>query len=365
VSRPTLGAGAEVKADALEVIEAEELLAEPMPERSWHVPNMIPGNDVTLLSSDGAVGKTTLGMQLANATWLGMPWLERNIRAGPAIYVTAEEPKSELRIRLGHIVAPFVMPKGAPQPYGLTFVSLATQDAVLVRFDRVGVMTPTPLFQSIERLVRERRPNLLVLDASADMFAGSEIDRTQVRNFIGLLRKVAVENDCAVVLLSHPSLEGLKSGRGHSGSTHWHNSVRSRWYLTTAGDKELDADLRALTHMKNNRGRLAEPIMLRWKDGYFRVEHGAAAGGAMAQPRAKAKFVELLAQYTAQGRDVSDKPGHAYAPKIFADDDRADGITKATFAKAMNSLFADKRLRVEVRGPKSRAHRCLVEVSAH
>src|SRR5215468_8525555 len=56
----------------LEVIDAHELLASNLPERSWHVPGLIPGNDVTLLGADGGEGKTTLAMQVANATRFGL-----------------------------------------------------------------------------------------------------------------------------------------------------------------------------------------------------------------------------------------------------------------------------------------------------
>jgi RecA-family ATPase len=205
---------------------------------------------------------------------------------------------------------------------------------------------------------------MLVLDAVEDMCGGNENDRSQVRSFVGLLRNLAIECDCAILLLAHPSVEGIKSGRGYSGSTHWHNAVRSRLYLTTpkVSEDTPDPDLRQLEHHKSNRGPRAKPMMLRWRDGYFTVDHALSGGDHMAHIQAKVKFLELLAQFKAQGRDVSDKSGHTYAPKLFADDPRAGGIQKLTFKRAMASLFADGKLRVEHRGPPSRSHHCLVEV---
>jgi RecA-family ATPase len=358
----------------LEVIDAQQLLDATPPERSWHVwrhmpidesartPGLIPGNDVTLLGSDGGEGKTTLAIQAANATRFGLAWLEYQVRPGPAVYVTAEEPKDEIHIRLAKIMAPIVM---STAPHSLNFISLATADATLARFDN-GTISPTDLFNDVARIVRDRQAKLLVLDAVADMFGGNENDRSQVRSFVGLLRGLAIECECAILLLAHPSVEGLKSGRGYSGSTHWHNAVRSRFYLTTpkVSDDTPDPDLRKLEHVKSNRGPRAKPIMLRWKDGYFAVDHAVSGDDHMAHIQAKVKFLELLAQFKAQGRDVSDKSGHAYAPKLFADDERAGGTPKQIFAKAMSSLFADKRLRVETRGPPSRPHRCIVEVPA-
>jgi RecA-family ATPase len=344
----------------LEAIEVDALLAEPVVERNWHVPDVIPGDDVTMLSSDGAVGKTTLGLQLANATRLGFPWVEHNVKAGPVIYVTAEEPKSELRIRLEHIMAPIARVPEAR--HNLIFISRATEDCVLARFEKNGIMKPTPLFKAIAALVKEYQANLLILDASADMFGGNELERTQVRNFIGLLRKIAVENRCAVVLLSHPSLEGLRTGRGHSGSTHWHNSVRSRLYLTTPtrkGGDEIDPDLRELTHLKNNRGPRANPIMLRWKKGYFRVEHSGSASDALALAAERKTVLDLVAQYRAEGRPVSVH----FAARIISENDAAKEFNRNSIKRAIDALLREKRLWVEKRGPPSRERSYLTTVA--
>jgi hypothetical protein len=61
---------------------------------------------------------------------------------------------------------------------------------------------------------------------------GNENDRAQARQFIGMLRGLAIRHECAVLLLSHPSVAGIASGGGSSGSTAWNNSVRSRLYLS-------------------------------------------------------------------------------------------------------------------------------------
>ena len=43
-----------------------------------------------------------------------------------------------------------------------------------------------------------------------------------------LLRKPAIETGASVILVSHPSLAGIASGTGLSGSTAWHNTVGER-----------------------------------------------------------------------------------------------------------------------------------------
>jgi hypothetical protein len=86
-------------------------------------------------------------------------------------------------------------------------------------------------------------------------------DRAQVRQFIGVLRGLAIAADAGVLLTSHPSLAGMSSGTGISGSTAWHASVRSRLYMkraTTEKNEEPDPNLRIIEVMKTNYGPVGE-----------------------------------------------------------------------------------------------------------
>ena len=90
---------------------------------------------------------------------------------------------------------------------------------------------------------------------------GNENYRFQVRSFINLLRRWAMEMDGGVIITAHPSNFGLSQGTGISGSTAWNNSVRSRIYLTKPKDdvddfgEQEDTNERILKLMKNNYGR--------------------------------------------------------------------------------------------------------------
>jgi RecA-family ATPase len=168
--------------------------------------------------------KTTLGLQAAYCTRLGFPWIGHEIRAGAAIYLSAEEPIDELHFR-AEKTAKAIAYEGKP-PHSLTLISRAETDATLATFG-TGAIQPTALFEELLELVASKNARLLVLDAAADVFGGNEIDRAQVRAFIRLLRSLAISRDCAVLLLSHPSVDGIKSGRGYSGSTHWNNAARA------------------------------------------------------------------------------------------------------------------------------------------
>ena len=203
------------------------------------------------------------------------------------------------------------------------------------------------------------RPKLIVIDTVADTFGGDEIKRAQARQFITILRGLAISAGAAVVLAAHPSLAGIANDSGLSGSTGWHNSVRARAYFK-AGPGE-DAGLRALEFRKNNYGPPDAPmILLRWANGVYVVETEGSFAEIAAQAEMDQLFLKLLRRSAEQGRHVSDKPSASYAPAVFVDDPEAKAAkaTKKKLAEAMARLFAAKRIRVVAFGRpgKSRSY---------
>jgi RecA-family ATPase len=322
------------------------------PPREWAVPDRFPLRNVGLLSGEGAAGKSILMMQLAAAIVLGKDWLFALPEQGPVIYVNAEDDDDELHRRLLAIA----------QHYGaslteltrhLHILSLAGQDAVLGHPDRTGQIKPTSLFVRLKEAACDIRPRMIGLDTAADIFGGNEIDRSQVRQFLGLQRQIAIGANAGVILCTHPSLTGISSGSGLSGSTAWHNSVRARMYLrpaVTEEGEEPDPELRQLEFRKNNYGPLAERILIRWKNGVYVPEPGT---GSLERAAADAKtdniFLEVLSRFTREGRAAIDTKGHGYAPVLFAQEPEAKAAKKkkAELADAMRRLFASNRIHRE------------------
>ncbi|MCA3518508.1 MAG: AAA family ATPase, partial [Rhodobacter sp.] len=210
---------------------ARDLADKPIPPRHWHVDDLVPGGTVTLLSGDGGTGKSLLAMQLAVATAIGGRWLGQDVAGGGALYLSAEDDRDELHRRLSDICAS--AGAGLADLDRLTLCPLAGEDALLASLDRAtGALRPTALFRDLDARLASERPALMVLDTLADLFPGNENDRAQARQFVGMLRGLAIRHECAVLLLAHPSLAGLSTGTGTSGSTGWNNSVRSRIYLS-------------------------------------------------------------------------------------------------------------------------------------
>ena len=272
--------------DDLPLVNAATLAGRPKPARLFlDSASLLPMMNVTLLSGDGGIGKSLLALQLAAAVVTSSAWLDFDVVSGSVIYMSAEDDLDELHIRLAEICA--AEGREVAQLGGLELVPLAGRDAVLAAEDhRKGRLAETPLLGKLRGAMEVVNPALLVVDNLADVFAGNENVRPFAKHFIGMLRGLAIANGCALLLLGHPSLSGLNSGSGMSGSTAWHNSVRSRLYLTAKRDKngdaeeETDPDQRWLKAMKANYAALAEPISLRWLAGQFvRAEPGKAFDG--------------------------------------------------------------------------------------
>lgn len=331
-----------------------------MPEQQWLLRDLIPAGNVTLLSGDGGTGKSLLALQLARAVATGESWIGRNIEPGRAVYVSAEDELAELHRRLDRM--------GKLAPLGdLILVPLAGKDAVLAAPDRNKLLRPTDLFTRLcEEVVQKHRPDLLVLDTSADLFGGDEINRVHVRQFVGMLRGLALDLNVTVVLLSHPSKAGLRDGDGSSGSTAWNNSVRSRLYLerriTFEGNRavETDGNIRILRTMKANRAASGGQIVLRYDAGLFVCEQESTIDARDAAHHAQRVFLALLEQFTKESRHVCASPGTTYAPAAFSKHPNAQGVTRSNLERAMNRLLECRRIRVEETGPPSRRRTHLV-----
>lgn len=340
---------------------AASLKGKPIPARQWLVPGMVPQKTVTLFSGDGGTGKSLLALQLAVAAAAGTSWIGKSVQQGSAVFLSAEDDDDELHRRLDDILR--AEGRDYDDVSGLTLRSLAGEDALLAVDSQLALME-TELFKELERRAANDAPALIVIDTLADVYPANENDRAKVRQFVGILRGLAIRQRCAVVLLGHPSLTGLNSGSGTSGSTAWHNSVRSRLYMSRIiqDGYEPDTRKRVLSIKKQNYGETGTEIGMTWEDGVFVADRAETSLDRMsANAKAERVFLKLLRIFTEQGRRVNHAGGTTYAPKLFGEHPDNESLTKRAFKTAMESLLAAGRVKIETDGPASRRVSYLVE----
>lgn len=345
--------------DNLPFINPADWHGVPVPTREWFLDKLIPRRQVTILNGDGGVGKSLLALQISAASAMGCETTGIRPMAGRVMYLGAEDEADEFHRRLADITYQHHRQMSDLSDFRL--IPMADRDALLAVPDRAGVMQPTENMVRLRERLTEFRPGFLVLDTSADLFGGDEIKRNHVRQFIAMLRKPAIELDMAVLLLSHPSIQGMLSGTGSSGSTAWSNSVRSRLYLTKGTD---DEDIRVLTTKKSNYGKSGSEMRMRWHEGAFTLDDGkpSPVAGIM-NKRADETYLDLLSKLNQQGQRLSPNASQTYAPKIMAAHADAKGMTKRQLVDAQQRLLDKGTIKIVEEGSPSRRYRRLLVTS--
>jgi len=297
---------------------------------------------------------------LVDMLWLGLP-----VRHCRSVLFYCEDDEDEMHYRQEQINRLY---RCTNADLGdMLLLPMLGRDGTLMTFDRDGRGAVTLLFYKLQAIVKRHRAQLVVLDTLSDVFSGNEINRSHARQFVqqGAAR-MARDCNCATVCCAHPSLTGISTKTGLSGSTGWDGAFRSRLYvhpLDVEPDEVADTDERVLTRKKANWAKAGEAIEMRWHDGVF--VHKTKPTGWICRDHADQVFLELLDQMSKTSRWVSPNVGaRNYAPLVFSQrskDDR-EGFRKQDFAEAMERLLRGPKpaIVVEQYGRPSEPHQRLV-----
>ena len=331
----------------LAIIDPTNLAGVPVPDRRWIVDDWLGYGYVTALYGNGGVGKTLLAQILMTATATGLPWLGRRVEPCRSLALFCEDDPDELQRRQDRINR--ALGCGFSELGAMRWISGSGADNAFCGFDQRGSMTIFPRFCEIELAALAHGADLIVVDNAADVFAGNENDRGQVRRFVNLLAGLAMRCEAAVLLLAHPSRAGLASGAIDGGSTAWHNSVRARWTLAPeAGEDGAPSDGLILSRPKANYAPGTDAtIRLRWAGAVLSPADAPAAGGHVARAACEQVFMTLLARCESAGFMLSESRNAAnYAPRIMAKRPDREGYGKKEFETAMHFLIAAGALEV-------------------
>jgi RecA-family ATPase len=321
------------------------------PAREWAVLDRFPLRQAALLSGEGAAGKSIVLLHLCAGHALARDWLHNLPEPGPAMFIDAEDEAAELHRRLASILDHYSAPFADAIKGGLHMMSLAGQDAVLAAPNRSGKIEPTALFKRLLQAASDLKPKMIGIASSANVYAGSEIDRSQVQQFLSLMTKLAIAANGGVVLVTHPSLTGINSESGLSGSTAWHNSVRARAYMRSIKPEEgqqPDTDLREISFKKNNYGPVSASIVLRYQNGLFLPVPGMSSlDQAARDAKADDLYLKVLRHLSQQGQDLGpNRTASNYAPSAIAKHVDAKGIRKDDLEAAQQRQLDANRIHI-------------------
>lgn len=304
----------------LRPVSVADILTNPAkpPEFVWD--GLLPRGTVALMGAHGGTGKSTIALMLGAAAASRRHLFGVNVQPCKTVFVSLEDGPGIVRHRLATICRNMAIQPG--ELAGLHIVD-GTDNPELFSAETRGTGATTPTFAELRTLVKSVGAGLVIVDNASDAFGGDEIQRRQVRAFMRCLVEIARDSNAAVLLLAHVDKATSRNrkaegGEGYSGSTAWHNSARSRLFLTRNEDGTL-----TLEHQKSNLGKLQEPITLHWPDGGLPelAQEGVGSGfgarldGRMTDDKAAA-VLRLVAEYESRQQFMSSATtsrNHVYA----------------------------------------------------
>lgn len=179
----------------LRTVSIEELLTQEWPEPPWVVRGLLPVG-LTLLAGRPKVGKSWLGLQLAQAVATGGMFLGAQVDVGSVLYLALEDPPRRLaeRARLQGWVA-----------------LRASCDFVTVGGLRdIGFLNKGGS-RELVALVAANGYRLLIIDTLSRAISGDLNDAREMTQALAPLQAMAHEYGCAVVLVDHFNKLGAAS----------------------------------------------------------------------------------------------------------------------------------------------------------
>lgn len=273
--RPTAAAGRAtlkvVDMRPLEVISPARWQGRHAPPREWMVDQVSLKRTTCLFSGIGGIGKTLLMQQLMTACALDQPWLGKKVAACRSFALFGEDPEDEVWRRQEGICRYYGAEAGDLDD--MTMVTLDQVDSPILytAHPRDPTGRPTPLWERVEKHVREVGAQLVILDNVGACYGGNANYPEQVRPFLQLTNKLARDIDGLVVLIQHPSATGEQDQNAQAGARTWRNTVRSQviMQLPRESDEEEPSDERIIRIGKNNYGRREAPMRIVWQAGVF------------------------------------------------------------------------------------------------
>jgi RecA-family ATPase len=248
---------------------------------------------------------------------------------------------------------------------GLEIIDVSMEeDAFLLRAhpkDKTALLRTNTMLR-LEADISACKPVLVVIDNKGQTIDADEINRIVAIKSGNHFRRLARANHCAIMMLAHPSLSGLASGTGASGSTSWFNTGRGQIdMIRSPGDDDGDRigpdnGRRMLVNRKANYQQMGQAINVEWRQGcYVCTDPEPKADGIGQVDRAERVFMKLLRWHTKHSQPVSPRQqARNWAPMIFAAHTQRENVSRSQFKRAMDALLESATITVETEGPPSR-----------
>jgi RecA-family ATPase len=330
------------------------------------VEGWMPEGEVTLLAGHGGGGKSIIALQLAVCVALGRDIFGLSVQRRKVLFWSLEDPAARLWYRIDRACRS--MSAALSDLDGSLFVADGSgADGELARsaFRGERAMSTTPAYAELVGQLHETGADVFIVDGASDAFGGNENDRRQVRTFIRLLHAAIPSPRGAALLVAHVdklSARNTDTTQGYSGSTAWHNSVRSRWYFRLNDGGGMTLELQKL-----NVGPAGGAIDLKWDDEakVFKGRVVTAESVADAQREAERRIVAMIGEAESQEAPIGAERagrGSTYAAMRYLDGFPPAIKSSSDLWKMLDRLKGKGRIRFEIVKTKDYKQRHVLKV---
>jgi hypothetical protein len=275
-------------------INIRDIFTNPPKPLLFLIDDLLPAGLLTFFAGHGGSGKSMLALQASICLATGLPFMEKTVKKSRVMFFSGEDSAQIIQLRLAKLclhmeVDPLQLAEN------LQIID-ATKNPFLY-IESVNNYAGVSLgYSELHTRINDIGVDVVIIDNASDTFDANENIRSQVRGFMRALTQL----DVAVLLLAHvdkQTAKGENSSEGYSGSTQWHNSARSRWYL------KADDVFLTLQHKKSNHGKLSADILLVWSP------NGVLVGSAPINTQEILDIVlSLVGKHFARGNFISTAP---------------------------------------------------------
>lgn len=216
---------------------------EDIPMRAWVAPGYALRGGVTILSGPPSAMKSSMMLAWACAVALGRRHADfRPREAGKAMIYNCEDDQDEQKRRLSATLRQFnAFPcdiKGKVIRVGPNRIG-----TLFVVDGKSGTIMETPALAALRVLLRQHKPDLLVVDPLAELHTAPENDNTAMRAVVSSFRELAKEYNVAVVILHHTRKGTVTPGDidASRGASALIGAGRVALTLTTMSEEDAEA----------------------------------------------------------------------------------------------------------------------------
>ena len=212
------------------------------PKLEFVFEGLVPRHTLTGIVAQGGMGKGWLTQELVVSAAIGRKLVSgfQPTTRTRVLWVQSEDPAEEIHRRYKKIVHAFDMNRAEHELFARNVRLYAGDAFPLVKVENGNVM-PTEHYQRLRTIVREWKPDLIVVDPLSHFYGGDENDNVAMAAFLNLLKSLGEEANATVWVNHHVSKsyqDELSTAMGR-GASAFRDALRCMFAMAPLTAKEI------------------------------------------------------------------------------------------------------------------------------